>query len=526
MNTYTSIKPETKEKKASIKNSLMRLFFVVLAIFVQLYVFYVLLTRLEDNYTWISTVAKILALLLCITIFSMNKTPSIKMPWFILLLTFPIAGSLIYLIVGLNGSTRKMKRRFDKIDRKLYRFLPQGKQVIPAMEEYNQSVANMSKYISRQAFFPVYNDSDIEFYPYASDALVAQMEELRKAEKFIFMEYHAIENRESFQEIKSILAEKARDGLDVRIFYDDVGSIAFINRDFIREMKSLGIQCRVFNPVVPLVNLFLNNRDHRKITVIDGKVGFTGGYNLANEYFNITHPYGFWKDTGVKITGNAVRSLTMMFLEMWNAIRSTDRDDVEFMKFFPILSQPQKEPGAFVQPYGDSPLDSEHVGENVYLNIISSAEKYVWICTPYLIITDEMNRTMGLAAERGVDVRIITPGIPDKRTIYRITRSHYQRLVVDGVRIFEYTPGFCHAKQCVSDDKVALCGTINFDFRSLYHHFEDGVLFANCEAVQDVKRDFEHCFPLCMEVTKKYKKPQNLLHRGWNNILRLFSSLL
>lgn len=523
---HTPIKPETKEKKASIKNSLSRLFFVVVAIIAQLYLLYLVFVRLEEDYQWIEYVARGIALLLCIALFSMNKTPSMKMPWFILLLTFPVAGTLIYLIVGLNGSTRKMRLRFEQIDRVLFRFLPQEDHVLSKMEAMDLSVANQARYISKHGPFPVYSDSDIQFFPNAADALEEQKKELRKAEKFIFMEYHAIENLESFREIKEILAKKAQEGLDVRIFYDDMGSITFINYEFIREMRSLGIQCRVFNPVIPLVNLFLNNRDHRKITVIDGKVGFTGGYNLANEYFNITHPYGYWKDTGVKITGNAVRNLTALFLEMWNAIHADDRDDVSFMKFFPLSDEEQREPGTFVQPYGDSPLDSEHVGENVYLNIISAAEKYVWICTPYLIITDEMNRVMGLAAERGVDIRIMTPGIPDKRTIYRITRSHYQRLVVDGVRIFEYSPGFCHAKQVVCDDKVALCGTINFDFRSLYHHFENGVLFANCQAVQDMKLDFEHCFPLCREVTEQYRKPQNLFQRGWNNVLRLFSSLL
>ncbi len=523
---HTTIRPETKEKKASIKNSLSRLFFVVVAILVQLYLLYLLFVRLEEDYQWIEYFARGIALLLCIALFSMNKTPSMKMPWFILMLTFPVAGTLIYLIVGLNGSTRKMKIRFEAIDQVLFRFLPQKQNVIQKMEKYDLGVANQARYISKHGPFPVYDDSDIQFFPYAADAIEEQKKELRNAKEFIFMEYHAIENRESFQEIKEILAEKAKEGLDVRIFYDDMGSITFINHDFIREMRSLGIRCRVFNPVIPFLNLFLNNRDHRKITVIDGKVGFTGGYNLANEYFNITHPYGYWKDTGVKITGNAVRNLTVLFLEMWNAIHADDQDDVSFMKFFPEYSYTPKEPGTFVQPYGDSPLDSEHVGENVYLNIISSAERYVWICTPYLIITDEMNRVMGLAAERGVDIRIMTPGIPDKRIIYRITRSHYQRLVIDGVRIFEYSPGFCHAKQVVCDDKIALCGTINFDFRSLYHHFENGVLFANCEAVQDVKRDFEHCFPLCREVTNLFRKPQNIIQRGWNNLLRLFSSLL
>ena len=335
MNNYTSIKPATKEKKSATKNSIMRVFMVVVAILLQCYFLYLVLVQIEKNYEWADQVARMAALLLCIALFSMNKTASMKMPWFILMLTFPIAGTMIYLIVGLNGSPRRMRRRFDDIDARLFPYIQQDPQVIKKMEEKDYTVANMSRYIARHAPFPVYDDSDIEFFSCAADALEAQKEELRKAEKFIFMEYHAIENAESFAEIKEILTEKAAEGLDVRIFYDDIGSIAFINTDFIREMRSRGVQCRVFNPVIPLVNVFLNNRDHRKITVVDGKVGFTGGYNLANEYFNITHPYGYWKDTGVKITGNAVRNLTMMFLEMWNAIRSKDKDDEDYEPFFP-----------------------------------------------------------------------------------------------------------------------------------------------------------------------------------------------
>lgn len=526
MNYYTSIKPETVEKKAATQNSILRLLLVAVAIYVQCYFLYEVLARVEREYTWMEPVTRALALLICIGIYSQNRTSTVKIPWIILLLVFPIAGTMIYLIVGLNGSTRRMRTRFDRIDQQLFPLIPKRDEVIETIERKDQSVANMMRYIQDHALFPAYDDSSIEFYPDASEALEAQIAALRKAKHFIFMEYHAIENSTAFAGIKKILAEKAAEGLDVRVFYDDVGSIAFVNHKFVREMNNLGIQCRVFNPVIPLINLFLNNRDHRKITVIDGEIGFTGGYNLANEYFNLTHPYGHWKDTGVKITGSAVRNLTMMFLEMWNAIRATDKDDTEFERFFPELPENPNPEGAVVQPYGDTPLDTEHVGENVYLNAIFSAEKYVWFITPYLIITDEMNKALGLAAERGVDVRIITPGIPDKRVIYRITRSYYQRLVTDGVQIYEYTPGFCHAKQCVVDGRVAMCGTINLDYRSFLHHFEDGVLMYHCKAVDDVRADFEATFPMCENVTEKYRRPRNLLWRGWNNVLRLFSTLL
>ena len=282
------------------------------------------------------------------------------------------------------------------------------------------------------------------------------------------------------------------------------------------------MQCRVFNPVQPVVHVFMNNRDHRKITVIDGKVGFTGGYNLADEYFNLTHPYGQWKDTGIKLTGDAVHSLTVIFFEMWNATQKEPDDPTPFL---PQSDYQAREQG-YVQPYADSPLRKESVGENVYQNLIKNAKDYVYITTPYLIIDDEMQRELTLAARRGVDVRIITPGIPDKKMVFKVTRSYYARLAAYGVRIFEYTPGFMHAKQFVCDDEVAAVGTINLDFRSLYLHFENGCWFYGCKAVQDVKADFDATFPVCTEVTSKYSVKGNLALRGWQLILRLFSPLM
>jgi cardiolipin synthase len=278
----------------------------------------------------------------------------------------------------------------------------------------------------------------------------------------------------------------------------------------------------VFNPIVPALNIFMNNRDHRKITVIDGEIGFTGGYNLADEYFNITHPYGHWKDSGIKLTGDAVNSLTCMFLEMWNVIDNTDKDYGSYLPKYDFKASDK----GYVAPYADCPLDGEAVGENVYMNIVKNAKRYVYFTTPYLIITDEMQRELSQAAKRGVDVRIITPGIPDKKLVYQVTRSYYAGLVKNGVRIYEYTPGFIHAKQCICDDEVATVGTINLDFRSLYFHFENGTYLYKCSAIGDIKKDFDDTFPICTEVTDKYKNGRSAVLRIWQCILRLFAPLL
>ncbi len=492
---------KTAEKKTAVKNSTGRVLFAALSILLQVLWVVFEFSQLNRNIPVVSSCTRILAFALVLWIYSQNKTSSMKMPWIILILLAPIFGITLYLMVGLSGTTLRMRRRFESIDEQLMPLLHHDSGAVEALDKKDPAVANIARYLERFSF-PLYRNSHLVFYDNAAEALEAQKEAMSFAKHFIFMEYHAIEDAESWAGICEILAKKAAEGVDVRVFYDDAGSTGFINQDFVRKMESMGIACRVFNPIGPVLNIFLNNRDHRKITVIDGKVGFTGGYNLANEYFNVTRPYGHWKDTGIKITGEAVQTLTVLFLEMWNAIRSKDIDDQNFKDFLPEAGTVAAE--GFIQPYADSPMDDVQVGEDVYLHIINSARRYVYFMTPYLIITDEMTRALTLAAGRGVDVRIITPGIPDKKMVYNVTRSYYSALVRGGVRIYEYTPGFVHAKQCVCDDKMATCGTINLDYRSLYHHFENGCFFAFCGAVDDMKADFRQTFDQSREVTWTY----------------------
>ena len=348
------------------------------------------------------------------------------------------------------------------------------------------------------------------------------LEELEKAERYIFLEYFILQEGECWNAILDILERKAAAGVEVRVFYDDMGSIGFVDTAFAKKLQQRGIQCRVFNPIVPVLNVFMNNRDHRKITVIDGQVGYTGGYNLADEYFNLTHPYGRWKDSGVRLEGDAVRNLTLIFLEMWG---TTQKEMPAIEPYLPAIRYTARE-AATVLPYADNPLDDKRVGEDVYLNFINSAQRYVYITTPYLILSDEMQRALVLAAQRGVDVRIITPGIPDKKLIFSVTRSYYARLAAGGVQIYEYTPGFIHAKQFVADDKAAAVGTINLDYRSLYLHFENGCWFCGCQAVQDVRADFEALFPQCENVTPQYSGQRSLALRGVQCVFRLFSPLM
>lgn len=537
---------KTYETKASVKNGVSRMAFAVLSILVEAAAILVLLNFAGRKAGWIYTLFHLLSVLLVLRIYGSHRTASIRMTWIMVILALPFFGTALYVMIGLNGHTLKMRRRYEEIDKKLLPMLPQNEEAAENAARRDGRLSGVINYIRRNAGYPVYQNTKVRYYDDAEKGFEAQKRDLAKAERFIFMEYHAIEDAECWHEIVEVLVGRVRAGVEVRVFYDDMGSLGFINTDFVKRMEKLGIRCRVFNPFRPGLNLFLNNRDHRKITVIDGIVGFTGGYNLANEYFHRTQPYGYWKDTGVRLEGDAVQSLTATFLEMWNAVSDRDRDDTDFRRYLhagravSLLQdsgrqgdsiwdsgrQSGSEGCGFVQPYADSPMDDIHVGEDVYISIAEGAQEYVWFMTPYLIITDEMGHALSLAARRGVDVRIITPGIPDKKMVYSLTRSYYNGLTRNGVRIFEYAPGFCHAKMCISDDLLATCGTINLDYRSLYHHFENGCLYADCGAVADTKRDFEETFAACREVTDYYTSGRGAFMRLGQMLLRLASPLM
>lgn len=519
---------ETLEGRAVRRNGIKRMIFAVLAIVLEIALIFFLLTKLHSVATWIEAVLRILAVIMVFMIYAKDTTSAMKMPWIILILTLPIFGVVMYLLIGTNGGTKKMRERYEAIDSELLPLLSgKDENTIRLLEEKDPAAAGISSYLRTAAEYPVWQNTDVVYYDDASKGLEAQLADLAKAERFIFMEYHAIEDKVSWNRIEEVLADKAAKGVEVRVFYDDMGSIGFVDTDFVKKLMGRGIACRVFNPFAPGLNLFLNNRDHRKITVIDGKVGFTGGYNLADEYFNLTHPFGMWKDTGIRLEGDAVPSLTVAFLEMWNAgKRKTDEyNDTDYAKYLPYYGYEAVQKG-FVQPYADSPMDMKRIGEDVYISMVEKADKYCYFATPYLIVTDEMTHALTLAAKRGVDVRIITPGIPDKKLVYSMTRSFYPALVKGGVRIYEWTPGFLHCKMSVADDKMAVCGTINLDYRSLYHHFENACWIYDPAIAGDIRDDFNNMFAESREVTEEYRIGDSAVMKISQLVLRLFAQLM
>ncbi len=521
------------EEKSDVKNNVGRLVFVVISVLLQVTWLIIVFLYLNNYSTWISLASSIVALLMALWIYHKPTNAAFKMPWIILILALPVVGICFYGIFGNANATRKERRIYAEIDEFVQPLLMQDDKVMEELHDTDKAICNQFRYVKDYGRYPVCKNTDVTYYKDADLAYDAQLEDLAQAKEFIFLEYHAFEEAESFWRMKKILKERAAAGVEIRLLYDEVGCIGFIDRSFIDRMEAIGVQCMVFNPVMPFANIFMNNRDHRKITVIDGQVGYTGGYNIANEYFNITSPYGYWKDTGIRLEGDAVVNLTVTFLQMWNAMGqiSSKRKNKfvgeitleDYKKYLPEITYQAKE-DSFVQPYADTPLDGEYVGESVYLNIIKNAKDYVYFTTPYLVITDEMNRELGLAAKRGVDVRIMTPGIPDKKIIYQVTRSYYGRLVDQGVRVYEYTPGFLHAKMCICDDEVCTVGTINLDYRSFYHHFENGVLMYRTPIFSEIYADIQEIMEVSEEVTEKYKNHPRPMKVGYS-MLRLLAPL-
>lgn len=432
---------------------------------------------------------------------------------------FPIVGALLYIVIGGNLHKSKVLKAIKQSEEKGNKYFIQDEKIKKEIESQNNGKIN---YLMNYLNFPVTKNNNINYYKLGELAYPEMLKELKNAKKIIFLEYFIIKNGTMWSEILKILEEKAKEGLDVRLIYDDMGCIALLPTSYPKQMKEKGIKCIAFNKLNPFLGVIMNNRDHRKMMIIDGKTVFSGGMNLADEYINLEHPYGKWKDNGIKITGEAVWNFTIMFLNMWNSYR---KDDEDYKKYKYDFSKENLEQNGYTIPYGETPLDNEIVGENVYLNIINQAQKYVYIMTPYLIIDTDMINSLILAAKRGVDVRIVVPGIPDKKIVYSLTTSYFETLIKNGVKIYKYTPGFVHSKVFVSDDNIATVGTINLDYRSLYLHFECGIFMQDVEVIKDVKKDLVDTIGESHFVSKKEAMPK-LLKSVWQAVLRLFAPLM
>ncbi len=474
----------------------------------------------------IQIVVGVLALVCVLYLINKNDRPSAKLNWVLLILIIPVFGVPFYILFGEGRPARKMKKKLERAQRQIYGEAP-FMEPSPVLQTRAEG---LEYYLSRYVHCPAYREGSVEYYDCGEKLFPVLKEELQKAERFILLEYFIVAHGKMWGDILKILLQKAAEGVQIRIIYDDFGCMTTLPPGYDKYLESLheNIHAMAFNEVVPVFAVRMNNRDHRKILVVDGKVAFTGGINLADEYINEKSRFGYWKDTAVKVTGGSVDSFVRTFFTTWNAFYG-DREEVKNYLSAPVnadmVPSNSSQNGLVIQPYDDSPLDNRSVGEVVYLDMIDRAVRYVYIFTPYLLLDDTVRFAICRAAARGVDVRIVTPGIPDKKMIYRLTRANYGLLRKAGVKIYEYTPGFIHAKSLVCDDECAVVGTINFDYRSLYLHFENGVYFSGCQAVMDVKRDCEETFAVSKLCTEENTK-RGLVGKLVDSLLRVFETLM
>lgn len=506
----------------------LRTAYVFLSLAIQIGIILVALWALDEYFVYFYIGSAVLGLILALKIVNDKSNPAYKMAWVTLILFQPVFGTMIYLLFGSGYKTEKIKRNLRRADEKIQNSLSENDELIEEVKACSPSAAKQMRYLAETVKCPVYSETNVEFLSPGEVKFERMKQELLKAEKFIFIEYFIISSGKMWDGILEILKQKAKAGVEVRVMYDDFGSMLTIPYKYGRYLESQGLKTCVFGKIAPVLSGLINHRDHRKILVIDGKVGFTGGINISDEYINEIDKHGHWKDSSIVITGKAVWSLTVFFLSTWGLVTDTNEDYSKYSfdfgsdKAFDYL----KAEKGVVQPYYDSPLDEEQVGENVYLNMISNARRYVYIETPYLIIDHETIVCLCNAAKQGIDVRIVVPHVGDHWYVHATTRSNYARLTESGVRIYEYTPGFIHSKLFVCDDEIAVVGTINLDYRSLYLHFENAVLMYNTPEINQITEDFFSVLEVSDEVTcadcagvKWYIK----LFRG---IIRIFAPLM
>ena len=421
---------------------------------------------------------------------------SAKITWMVTIAILPVVGVPLFFYVKSNIGHNALKKRVTHLTEEARGLQPQPLAAAQELAEADPGAASLARYLhGKGGGFSVYRNTEVTYFPGGEAKFEELLRQLEKAEKYIFLEYFIIDEGLMWGKILEVLARKAAEGVDVRVMYDGTCEFTTLPRDYPKRLERLGIACKVFSPLMPFVSTHYNYRDHRKVLVIDGKVGFTGGVNLADEYINHVEKFGRWKDAAVMLEGEAVRSLTAIFLQMWDIAQEPE--------FEAYLKQPIPAPvGAkgFAAPYGDCPLDGERVGELVYIDLLNRARKYIHIMTPYLILDGELETALKFAAERGVDVHLILPGKPDKRVPYALAKTHYEALIRSGVKISEWVPGFVHAKVFVADDREAVVGTINLDYRSLYHHFEDAVWMVDAPCIPAIEDDFQRTLTQCRTV--------------------------
>ncbi len=491
------------------------------SILLQIFIIFGIFYFFNEYITYFYLLFVILGFSIIVDILNNESNPMFKLAWVIPILLVPVFGILIYIIFNNQVIPKRVGKILENSKKKTKSYLEQDHKVYEEIYNDDRHVANLVKYMNNYGYYPIYNNTDVKYFSSGEEMYPAFIKELKKAKEFIFMEYFIVAHGRFWYTVLEILKEKVKEGVEVYFMYDGMCSMSLLAHNYPEILASYGIKCKMFNKVVPVLSTHQNNRDHRKITVIDGKVSFTGGINIADEYINEVDRFGYWKDSAIMLKGEATNSFTIMFLSMWNV---TEKRSVNYEKYI----RNYKVDGAtgYVMPYGDSPLDRYEIGKDVYLDLINTSTKYLHIKTPYLILDYELLSALKYASKRGVETIIIMPCIPDKWYTYILARSFYGELLEAGVKIYEYSSGFVHAKEFISDDLEAVVGSINLDYRSLYLHFECAAYMYKCKEIKNIEKDFEETLTKCIEVTKDTNKKYNIFKKVLGRIFRLFAPLM
>ena len=488
----------------------------------QLLVLTVVIFVFQDQFVYFYTLSKLISVIVILHIINNDSNPAYKIAWLIPIALLSIFGSLLYIIFGKKPISKRKQREMKNKGLYYKMASDSGADVLEKLKEESEDAALQAGYLQNALDFPLYQGTETMFFSLGEEQFACMMEEMAQAKRFIFLEYFIITPGTMWDSMLELLEQKAKEGVDVRLLYDDFGCTFSLPADYDQQLEKKGIQTCIFNRFKPVLSPRFNNRDHRKMCIIDGQVGYTGGLNLADEYINVIERFGHWKDCGVRLHGEAVWSLTMMFLHTWEEVRGCKED---FEVFRPRFLEPVPDDG-YVQPFMDTPLDSQAVSKTVYLNLISRAKRSIYINTPYLNPDNELMTALITSAKCGVDVRIVVPHIPDKKFVHALTKSYYPVLVEAGVKIYEYTPGFMHAKTIVIDQECGMVGTINLDYRSLFLHYECAVWMYRCQAIHQLYEDYCAMLPQCEEITVKMCRSRPFYTRLRHSVLRVFAPMI
>lgn len=494
-----------KGKRGIVGIVFSRLGLIVLLLLIQIVAIFLLFYLFESVAPYAVGLSTVFSVVVSLVLINSRLDPTSKITWLVVFMILPIFGALLFLYTQSDVGHRALMNRADQLAKETKDLISQDPAVWDALQQESPETASLAAYLHRSGCYPVFDGTDVTYFPSGEAKFEELLNQLEQAKQFIYLEYFIVAEGLMWGRVLEILAEKAKEGLDIRVMYDGTCEFTTLPHNYPRQLKKLGISCKMFAPISPFISTHYNYRDHRKIVVIDGNVAFTGGINLADEYINRIERHGHWKDAAVMLCGRGVQSFTLMFLQMWNM----DEKHPEFATCC-RPSLPCADAVGYVIPYGDCPLDGDKVGERVYMDILNRAQRYVHIMTPYLILDGSMENALKFAAERGVDVTLILPGIPDKITPYALAKTHYASLLASGVKIREYTPGFIHSKVFVCDGIKAVVGTINLDYRSLYHHFECGTYLYGTPCIAAIEADFQSTLTRCREVT-----PETVKREKW-----------